>query len=111
MKNITLNEARRFWNRNIKLISVLLAIWFAVSYGVVILLGDVLSSTRFLGTSLPFWFGQQGSVVIFLGLLIIYAVAMNRITGSITENAPGADVEWPKTAVLETKQTGVEVMS
>ena len=91
MSNITQNEANKFWKQNLKLISVLLAVWFSVSYGIVILLGDVLSGVSFMGTSLPFWFGQQGSIITFLGLLVIYAVAMNRITDSIQDAEPEED--------------------
>ena len=91
MKNITQKEAGKFWKRNLKLISLLLTVWFTVSYGIVILLGDVLSGVSFIGTSLPFWFGQQGSIITFLGLLVIYALAMNRITDSIQETETVGD--------------------
>ncbi len=110
MKNITQNEAWKFWRRNLKLISILLTVWFIVSYGIVILLGDELSTVPFMGTSLPFWFGQQGTIIIFLGLLIIYAVGMNRITSSIEEAESAAIEEWLKAADAAPEPVAEEVM-
>ena len=98
MKIISQNEAKRFWKQNLKVIHILLVIWFAVSYGIVILFGDVLNSIPFMGTSLPFWFGQQGSILIFLGLLIIYAAAMDRISNAIEEIHPVTEKLWKEKA-------------
>ncbi|SHJ37371.1 putative solute:sodium symporter small subunit [Dethiosulfatibacter aminovorans DSM 17477] len=74
---------RKFWEKNLKLITASMVIWFASSYGIVILLGDVLTDVKFLGCTLPFWFGQQGSIMVFFLLVLNYAVRMDRITKSL----------------------------
>jgi putative solute:sodium symporter small subunit len=71
---------RRFWEKNLKLITVSIFIWFTVSYGIVILLGDILSKVKLFGSTLPFWFGQQGSIIVFFVLVLNYAVRMDQIT-------------------------------
>lgn len=59
----------------------LLAIWFLVSYGCGILWVDALDEMKLPGTEFPlgFWFGQQGSIYVFLVIIAIYVVAMNRL--------------------------------
>lgn len=71
---------KAFWKKNIALIAKLLTVWFVVSYGVVIILGDVLCDVGFFGCSLSFWFGQQGSILTFIFLLVIYAVKMDKMS-------------------------------
>ncbi|SFF65188.1 putative solute:sodium symporter small subunit [Fontimonas thermophila] len=68
-----------YWKANIRLVLVLLAIWFAVSYGAGILFADWLDQFRFFGFKLGFWFAQQGSIYVFIGLIFYYAWRMNRL--------------------------------
>ena len=72
---------RRYWENNIRVMGVLLAIWALVSLGGGILLADVLASWELPGTGYPlgFWFAQQGSIVTFVVLILIYALVMNRL--------------------------------
>lgn len=70
---------KAYWKKNLSLIATLIAIWFIASYGIVILLGGVLQNVNFFGTTLPFWFGQQGSILTFIALLVVYAVRMDKI--------------------------------
>lgn len=69
----------KIWRKTLLLLTGLLVVWFSVSFGIVILLGDALSNVRFLGCSLPFWFGQQGAILVFVALLIVYAVGIEKI--------------------------------
>lgn len=80
MKNNKEAQLKEFWRKNVSLIGVLLTIWFVVSFGIVILFGDVLSNVKFFGTTLSFWFGQQGSILTFIGLILVYAVKMDKIS-------------------------------
>ena len=59
----------------------LLVIWFAVSYGAGIVLADWLNQFRLPGTGFPlgFWFAQQGSIYVFVGLIFFYVYRMNRL--------------------------------
>lgn len=68
-----------YWRENIRLVLMLLSIWFFVSFGCGILLVDYLDQFRFFGYKLGFWFAQQGSIYIFIILIFVYAWRMNRI--------------------------------
>jgi len=70
-----------YWRANVRLVGVLLAVWFAVSYGFGILLAEPLNAVRFPGTGIPlgFWFAQQGSIYTFVVLIFAYVVLMNRM--------------------------------
>jgi putative solute:sodium symporter small subunit len=70
---------RAHWQANLRLVGVLLAIWFTVSFGFGILLLDVLNQVRIGGVKLGFWFAQQGSIYVFVALIFIYARRMAAI--------------------------------
>ncbi|MYD43652.1 MAG: DUF4212 domain-containing protein [Gammaproteobacteria bacterium] len=70
---------RRYWLANLRLVGVLLCVWFIVSFGCGILLVDVLNQIQFGGFKLGFWFAQQGSIVVFVILIFVYAVLANRL--------------------------------
>lgn len=72
---------RRYWENNIRIMGVLLAIWAFVSLGCGIVLADALAAWKVPGTGYPvgFWFAQQGSIVTFVVLILVYALAMNRL--------------------------------
>lgn len=68
-----------YWKANLSLLTVLLIIWFVVSYGFGILLVEPLNAISLGGYKLGFWFAQQGSIYIFLVLIFVYAFAMNQL--------------------------------
>lgn len=68
---------RRYWRFNVALISVLMLIGFAVSF-VVPLFARALSSVRIGGFRLPFYIGAQGSILLYLLLIVVYIAAMTR---------------------------------
>ncbi len=68
-----------YWSANLRLLTVLLMIWFIVSYGFGILLVEPLNAIQLGGYPLGFWFAQQGSIYIFVALIFIYAALMNRL--------------------------------
>lgn len=74
-------DADGYWNANLKVLSVLLFIWFAVSFGASILGVEALNNIKLPGTGFPlgFWFAQQGSIYTFVALIFVYVFAMNRI--------------------------------
>ena len=61
--------------------AVLLVIWASVGLGCGILFADTLNQYTLPGTGYPlgFWFAQQGSIVTFVLLILIYALLMNRL--------------------------------
>ncbi len=70
---------KKYWNENLKYLSILLAIWFLVSYGFGILLVDELNTIRIGGFKLGFWFAQQGSIYVFVILIFVYVRLMNKL--------------------------------
>ena len=72
-------SAKEYWRRNVKLITGLFVVWFAVSFLVAIILAEPLSSVRIGAIPLPFWFAQQGSIIVFVALIWIYVWRMNKL--------------------------------
>lgn len=68
-----------YWAANIRIILISLVIWATVSFGFGILLRPMLSGIAVGGTDLGFWFAQQGSILVFLGLIFFYAWRMNKL--------------------------------
>ena len=68
-----------YWKKNLRLLAVLLSIWFVVAYGGGILLADWLNQFRLGGYRLGFWFAQQGAIYTFIVLIFGYVIAMNRL--------------------------------
>ncbi|MCH8822291.1 MAG: DUF4212 domain-containing protein [Planctomycetes bacterium] len=70
-----------YWRRNLIYLSVLLGVWFVVSFGCGILFVDELDKYHLPGTGFPlgFWFAQQGSIYVFVVLIFVYVWLMNRL--------------------------------
>lgn len=73
------SELKKYWQTNIKYVSILLVIWFVVSYVCGILFANQLDSIKLGGFPLGFWFANQGSEVIFVILIAIYVKLMNTL--------------------------------
>ena len=70
---------QEYWQKNLKILSVLLFIWFFVSYGCGILFVDYLNDFRIGGYKLGFWFAQQGAIYVFVILIFVYVYLMNKL--------------------------------
>ncbi|MEC8043827.1 MAG: DUF4212 domain-containing protein [Verrucomicrobiota bacterium] len=68
-----------YWKANLSLVGKLLAIWFIVSFGCGILFKEQLDQFSIGGAPLGFWMAQQGSIICFVVLLILYAFLMNKL--------------------------------
>ena len=68
-----------YWRANLRIIIWSLIIWAIVSFGFGILLRPMLAGISVGGTDLGFWFAQQGSILVFLGLIFFYAWRMNKL--------------------------------
>lgn len=73
------NKAKAYWKENIRYLSILLSIWFMVSFGAGILLKDTLNKLTLGGFKLGFWFAQQGAIYVFVILIFIYVRLMNKL--------------------------------
>ena len=73
------NREKKYWNKNLKYLTILLSIWFLVSFVLGILLVDELNNIRIGGFKLGFWFAQQGAIYVFVILIFVYIRLMNRL--------------------------------
>ncbi len=69
---------RAYWRRNLTLTLTLLSVWFGVTF-----IGGYyareLNSLSFMGFPLGFYLFAQGSLLIYLVIIVIYVFAMNRL--------------------------------
>ncbi len=68
-----------YWKANLRLVSMLLAVWFVVSYGCGILFVEALNTISIGGLKLGFFFAQQGSIYVFVVLIFVYVHQMNKL--------------------------------
>ena len=71
--------ARAYWKANRRLIALLLSIWFLVSFGFSILGAELLYDTKIGNLPASFWWAQQGAIMVFVILIFVYAITMDRI--------------------------------
>jgi putative solute:sodium symporter small subunit len=79
MKNNT------YWKKNIQYISILLTLWFIVSFGCGILFVEQLNTIQIRGFKLGFWFAQQGSIFGFVIIIFTYIYLMNRLDNKLNK--------------------------
>ena len=72
-------KMQEYWRRNVRILFILLALWFLVSFVFGILLVDELNQIRIGGFKLGFWFAQQGSIYCFVVIIFVYVWLMNRL--------------------------------
>lgn len=72
-------DKRAYWTSAKRLTIGLLIVWFAVSFGAGILFRDALDTLSIGGAPLGFWFAQNGSIYVFLILIVIYCVRMTQL--------------------------------
>ncbi|MCH2147786.1 MAG: DUF4212 domain-containing protein [Phycisphaerales bacterium] len=72
---------KEYWSFNVKFVSILLSIWAFVSFGCGMVFAPWLDQFKLIGTEYPlgFWFAQQGSIYVFVLLIITYVIVMNRV--------------------------------
>ena len=68
-----------YWKANLRAVSVLLVVWFIVGYVLSIFLVEPLNKIRVAGFPLGFWFAQQGSIYVFIVLILVYACWMDKV--------------------------------
>jgi len=68
-----------YWRKNVTIMIVLLAIWAFVGLGCGVLFAKTLNQFSLGGFPLGFWFAQQGSIIVFIILILIYAILLNRL--------------------------------
>jgi putative solute:sodium symporter small subunit len=70
---------KKYWKQNLKYLTILLSIWFFVSFFCGILFADYLNQFMLGGFPLGFWFAHQGAIYFFVVLIFVYVFLMNRL--------------------------------
>ncbi|HUN94297.1 MAG TPA: DUF4212 domain-containing protein [Burkholderiaceae bacterium] len=71
-------DIRRHWQRSLGLTATLLAVWFVVSF-VIPYFARSLEGIMLFGWPLPFYMAAQGSLVVYVAIIGIYAWRMREI--------------------------------
>lgn len=69
-------KLKQYWAANVKLTAIVLAIWFVVTY-VAIFFSPELNEIVILGFPMGYYMGAQGSLIVFVVLIFVYAFKMN----------------------------------
>ncbi|WP_025819854.1 DUF4212 domain-containing protein [Shewanella marina] len=73
------DKAKDYWQENLKLVLILLSVWFFCSYVLGILLVEQLNQFKFMGFELGFWIAQQGAMYVFVALIFVYVHKSNAL--------------------------------
>jgi putative solute:sodium symporter small subunit len=78
MAELTPEQREAYWKYNIRLTTILLIIWFVVTY----LLGGIFAGTLnrivILGFPLGYYIAAQGALIVFVIEIAVYARLMNK---------------------------------
>ena len=68
---------REYWQRNLRITGILMAIWFVVTFVVGYFARDL--NFSFFGWPFSFWMGAQGALVVYVAIIWYYAHYMNKL--------------------------------
>ena len=68
---------REYWRKNLRITSILMVIWFLVTFGVAYFARDL--NFTFFGWPFSFWVGGQGALIVYVIMIWYYARTMNRL--------------------------------
>ena len=72
-------DRKTYWRRQVRRIVGLLAVWFVAAYVLSIFFVESLNQVSIGGVPLGFWMAQQGSIYVFVLLILIYAISSGRL--------------------------------
>ncbi len=78
MADLTEQQKQEYWRYNVQLTTILLVIWFVVTYIISGLMAGWLNEFSFLGFPLGYYMAAQGSLAIFVVEIAVYARLMNK---------------------------------
>ena len=85
-----------FWQRTRRLTLGLLAAWLAVNLLVPWFARD-LNALQAWGFPLGYWLAAEGALLIYLLIVVVYAVAMDRLEAQLLQSPPAVDEAGPRT--------------
>ncbi len=68
---------RQYWQKNLNITAVLMAVWFVVTFVVAYFARDL--NFTFFGWPFSFWMAAQGSLIIYVVIIWFYARYMNQL--------------------------------
>jgi putative solute:sodium symporter small subunit len=68
---------QRYWQKNLRITSILMFIWFVVTFVVAYYAREL--NFNFFGWPFSFWVGAQGALVVYVALIGFYAYYMNKL--------------------------------
>lgn len=72
-------DDNQYWKENIRILTILLSIWFVVSFLMSVIFVDQLDVIRIGGIKFGFWMAQQGAIYIYVILIFVYLKMMDRL--------------------------------
>jgi putative solute:sodium symporter small subunit len=79
-----------YWHKNLVITGILLGVWFVATF-VEAWFARELNSITFLGFPLGFYMSAQGSLIIYVALIGIYALLMRKL--DVEYNVDEGDLE------------------
>lgn len=79
MAELNEQQKQEYWRYNMRLTAILLAIWFVVAYLLSGVFAGELNRLTFLGFPLGYYMAAQGSLIVFVVEIAVYARLMNRL--------------------------------
>lgn len=68
---------RQYWQKNLNITAVLMAVWFVVTFVVAYFARDL--NFTFFGWPFSFWMAAQGSLIVYVVIIWFYARYMNQL--------------------------------
>jgi|TARA_B100000795_G_scaffold267411_2_gene252200 putative solute:sodium symporter small subunit len=72
-------DYKMYWKKNVRLLIILLSIWFTVSFLLGIVFSEQLDKVTFFGFKLGFWISQQGAIVVYITIIFVYVKKMKKL--------------------------------
>jgi len=85
-------DRKTYWRRQLRRTSILLAIWAIVGFGLSILLVEQLNQIHLGRMPLGFWMAQQGSIYVFIVLILVYALLSEKADREAGFDEPSSEV-------------------
>ncbi|HEY7555566.1 MAG TPA: DUF4212 domain-containing protein [Candidatus Binatia bacterium] len=79
MADLTEEQKKSYWRYNMTLTTILLIVWFVVTYLISGVWAEWLNQFTFIGFPLGYYMAAQGSLAIFVIEIAIYAYLMNKL--------------------------------
>jgi len=83
------DPAQRFWRRTKRLTGALLGLWLAVNLLLPWFARD-LGAWQVFGFPLGYWLAAEGALLVYLAIIVVYVVAMDRLEAVYLDSLQGA---------------------